>query len=178
MGKINLTSIPTKSLLNVIIFGGGIILFVLLAILPAQRESEALDRRIDEISGRIKEEQILTPLYESLLKKTQMKPPAGMNVVPVEKLKRDETEKVGRTFQEMARESELQLAEYSPEIQSMIGETGTLKVSMLLKGDFFNLQPFLLQICRLPYLDKIEEITIKSAGDTKEFRLRLLLARE
>jgi hypothetical protein len=40
------------------------------------------------------------------------------------------------------------------------------------------LQSFLLQICRLPYLDKIEEITIKSASDTKEFRLRLLLARE
>ena len=93
-------------------------------------------------------------------------------------MKRDETDKVGRTFQEMARESKLQLAEYSPEIQSMIGETGTLKVSMLLKGDFFNLQPFLLQICRLPYLDTIEEITIKSASDTKEFRLRLLLARE
>jgi hypothetical protein len=178
MAKINLTSVPKKSLLNVVIFGGGIILFVLLAILPAQRESEALDKRIDEVSGRIKEEQILTPLYESLLKKAQMKPPAGLNVVAAEKLKRDETDKVGRTFQEMAIESKLQLADYSPEIQSMIGETGNLKVSMLLKGDFFNLQPFLLQICRLPYLDKIEEITIKSAGDTKEFRLRLVLARE
>jgi len=178
MGKISLTSVPTKSLLNGVVFGGGIVLFVLLAILPAQRESEALDRRIDEISARIKEEQILTPLYESLLKKTQMKPPAGLNVVPVEKLKQNETDKVGRTFQEMARESKLQLAGYSPEIQSMIGETGTLKVSLLLKGDFFNLQPFLLQVCRLPYLDKIEEITITSASDTKELRLRLLLARE
>ena len=178
MAKINLTSVPTKSLLNVIIFGGGIILFVLLAILPAQRESKALDSRIEEISGRIKEEQILTPLYESLLKKTQMKPPAGLNVLPLEKLKRDETDKVGRTFQGMAKESNLQLAEYSPDIQSMIGETGTLKVSMLQNGDYYNLQPFLLQICRLPYLEKIEAITIKSASDTKEFRLRLLLARE
>lgn len=178
MAKINLTSVPTKSLLNVIIFGGGIILFVLLAIIPAQRESKALDGRIEEISERIKEEQILTPLYDSLLKKTQMKPPEGLNVVPLEKLKRGETDKVGRTFQKMAKESNLQLAEYSPEIQSMIGETGNLKVSLLLRGDFFNLQPFLLQICRLPYLDKIEEITIKSASDTKEFRLRLHLARE
>jgi hypothetical protein len=40
------------------------------------------------------------------------------------------------------------------------------------------LQSFLLQLCRLPYLDKIEEITLKSSSDTKEFRLRLLLARE
>ncbi|MGA8281584.1 MAG: hypothetical protein WB853_11880, partial [Desulfobacterales bacterium] len=65
MAKINLTSVPTKSLLNVIIFGGGIILFVLLAIIPAQRESKALDGRIEEISERIKGEQILTPLYDS-----------------------------------------------------------------------------------------------------------------
>ena len=71
-------------------------------------------------------------------------------------MKRDETDKVGRTLQGMAKESNLQLAEYSPEIQSMIGETGTLKVSLLLKGDFFNLQPFLLQICRLPYLDAVD----------------------
>jgi len=178
MAKISLASIPTKSLINVIIFGGGIVLFVLLAILPAQRESRALDARIAEISMRIKEEQILTPLYESLLKKTQMNPPAGLDIVPKEKLKRKETDKVRQTFQDLARQSDLQLAEYSPEIQSMIGEAGHMKVKLLLKGEFLNFQPFLLEVSRLPYLDRIEELTIKSARDTKEFRLHVFLARE
>ncbi|MFZ0242496.1 MAG: hypothetical protein WAL90_12690 [Desulfobacterales bacterium] len=178
MAKISLTSIPTKSLINVIIFGGGIVLFVLLAILPAQRESRALDARIDEIRMRIKEEQILTPLYESLLKKAQMNPPAGLNLVSPEKLKRHETAKVRQTFQDLARQSDLHLFEYSPEIQSMIGEAGNMKVSLLLKGEFLNFQPFLLDVLRLPYLDRIEDLTIKSAPDTKEFRLHLFLVRE
>ncbi len=178
MAKVNLTSVPTKSLLNLVIFGAGILLFVLLAILPAQKESKALDVRIAEISAQIKEEQILTPLYESLLRKTQIEPPNGLDVVPLEKLKRGEPDGLGQTFLALATRSNLQLTEYSLEIESMIRETGNLSVSVLLKGEFLNLQPFLLEICRLPYLDKIEEITIKSAGDTQEFRLRFLLARE
>ncbi len=178
MAKISLASIPTKSLINVVVFGGGIVLFVLLAILPAQRESRALDARIDEIGLRIKEGQILTPLYESLLKKAEMNPPAGLDPVRPEKLTRDETAKVRNTFQDLARQSDLQLLEYSPEIQSMIGEAGTMKVSLLLKGEFLNFQPFLLEVSRLPYLEGIEELTIKSTHDTKEFRLRLFLVRE
>jgi hypothetical protein len=178
MAKVNLTSVPTKSLLNLVIFGGGILLFLLLAILPAQKESKALDARIAEISAQIKEEQILTPLYESLLRKTQIEPPNGLDVVPLEKLKRGETDGLGQTFLALATRSNLQLTEYSLEIESMLRETGNLSVSVLLKGEFLNLQPFLLEICRLPYLDKIEEITIKPAGDTQEFRLRFSLARE
>ena len=178
MALLNLKSIPTKSLLRVLIFGGGVVLFVLLAILPSIRESKALDRQIVEINARIKEQQILVPVYDSLLKKSEMNPPEGLAVIPLKKLKRNETDRVAQVFQEMARQSKLQLTDYAPEIQSLIGESETMKVNVLLKGEFINLQPFLRRVCKLPYLVKIEEISIESVRDTKEMSLRFWLARE
>ncbi len=178
MAQFNLTSLPPKSLLRVIFFGGGVLLFVLLAILPSLKESKALDNQIVDINARIKERQLLTPVYDSLLKKSKMQPPAGLDVVPLKKLKRNETDKVALVFQEMARQNKLILADYAPEIQSLIGDAETVKVNVLLKGEFIDLQPFLNQLCQLPYLVKMEEIAIKSVKNTKEMRLRLWLARE
>ena len=178
MAQLNLKSIPSKSLLRVLIFGGGVALFVVLAVLPSIKESKALDNQIVEINARIKEQQILTPVYDSLVKKSEMKPPEGLDVIPLKKLKRNETDKVAQVFQEMARQSKLQLADYAPEIQTLIGEADSMKVNVLLKGEFINLQPFLRHVCQLPYLVKIEEIAIESVRDTKEMRLRLWLARE
>ena len=178
MAQFNLTSLPTKSLLRVFFFGGGILLFVLLAILPSLKESKALDNQIVDINARIKEQELLSPVYDSLLKKSKTKPPLGLNVVPLKKLKRNETDKVAQVFLEMARQSKLQLTDYAPEIQSLIGDTETMKVNVLLKGEFIDLQPFLNQLSQLPYLVKMEEITIKSVKDTKEMHLRLWLARE
>ena len=178
MAQFNFTSLPTKSLLRVFFFGGGVLLFVLLAILPSLKESKALDNQIVDIKARIKEQQLLSPVYSSLLKKSKMNPPLGLNVVPLKKLKRNETDKVAQVFQEMARQSNLLLADYAPEIQSLIGDTETMKVNVLLKGEFIDLQPFLNQLSQLPYLVKMEEIAIKSVKDTKEMHLRLWLARE
>lgn len=178
MAQFNLTLIPTKSLLRIFIFGGGVLLFILLAILPSFKESKALDEQIVAINARIKEQQLLSPVYDSLLKKSQTKPPVGLNVVPPKKLKRDEIDKIAQVLKEMARQSNLVLEDYAPEIQSLIGETDTMKVNVLLKGEFIDLQPFLNQLLQLPYLVMMEEIAIKSVKDTKEIRLRLWLARE
>ena len=178
MAQLNLASISTKSLLRIIIFSSGVVLFFLLAILPSLRESRALDNQIIDINARIKEQQLLTPVYDSLLKKSEMKPPAGLNIVQPKKLKRDETDKVAQTLQDMARQSNLLLADYTPEIQSLIGESDTLKVAVQLRGEFISMQTFLRQLYQLPYLVKFEEISVQSVKDSKEMRLRLWLARE
>lgn len=178
MAHFNFASVSTKSLLRIIIFSGGAVLFFLLAILPSLKESRALDSQIIDINARIKEQQLLSPVYDSLLKKSEMKPPAGLNVVQPKKLKRDETDKVAQAFQEMARQSKLMLVDYTPEIQSLIGESDTLKVGVQLRGEFINMQTFLRQLCLLPYLVKFEEISVHSVKDSKEMRLRLWLARE
>lgn len=178
MAKVNIPSLPTKSLSYFFMLGGGIILFVLLAIMPAQKESQALDFEIENINTRIKEQKILTPVYENLLKKAQLKPPEGLNFIPKEKLKRGDTEKVAVTFQGMAKDSQLMLVDFSPALDTLINRTGFLMVDIVLKGEFINLLPFLLQLCQLPYMEQIEQFNIQSVRETKEIKLRIWLAHE
>ena len=69
MAKIKMTSLPTQTLSYLIILGGGVVLFLLLAILPAHRETAALDFEISNVNTKIDEQKILTPVYESLMKR-------------------------------------------------------------------------------------------------------------
>ena len=175
MAKVSISSLPTKSLSYFVILGGGIILFVILAIMPAQRESEALDFEIENINTQIKEQKILKPVYDNLLKKAQMKPPEGLNYVPKQTLKKGDTDKVAVTFQSMANDTQLMLVDFSPALDTLINRTGFLMVDVVLKGEFINLHPFLLQLCQLPYMEQIEQVSIQSIRDTKEIKLRVWL---
>ena len=178
MAKIKMTSLPTQTLSYIIILGGGVVLFLLLAILPAHKETAALDFEIDNVNTKIEEQKILTPVYESLMKKVQLKPPEGLNYVPKEKLKTDDTRKVAERFQEMAETSMLTLVEFSPAIETLINRSGYMMLDIELRGEFINLHPFLLQMCQMPYLEQIEEIKIRSVRDTKEMKIRMWLATE
>ena len=178
MAKVKISSLSTQTLSYFIILGGGVVLFLLLAIWPAHKETAALDFEIDNVHTKIAEQKILTPVYESLLKKAQLQPPEGLNFVPKEKLKTGDTRKVATRFDEMARQSKLTLVEFTPAVETLINRSGFLMVDIELRGEFINLHPFLLQMCQLPYLEQIEEIKIRSVRDTKEMKIRMWLATE
>ncbi len=178
MAKIKMSSLPTQTLSYLVILGGGVVLFLLLAILPAHKETAELDFEISNVNTKIEEQKILTPVFESLMKKAELKPPEGLNYVPKEKLKTDNTHKVADRFQEMAETSMLELVEFSPAIETLINRSGYMMLDIELRGEFINLHPFLLQMCQMPYLEQIEEIKIRSVRDTKEMKIRMWLATE
>ena len=178
MAGVSLSSVPTKSLLNIIIFGGGIVLFVLLAVLPAQKDSSALDFQIENLNTRIEEQKILTPVYENLLKKAELQPPGELKPVEKKKLKRGETSEVVEAFTAMANNHKLKLVEFAPEVESLISNADFLVLDIVLNGEFFNLHPFMIELCQQPYLEQIERIQIRSVSDPKEFQLRVWLAHE
>ena len=153
-------------------------LFILLAIMPATRESAALNFELKNLNTRIEEQKILSPVYENLLKKAQLKPPERIESIEKKKLKRGETEAVATMLRDMAGSSKLNLVEFSPKVETIISGAGVLMIDFMLKGEFINLQPFLLQLCQTPYLEQIEQIRIRSVRDTNEIRIRIWLAYE
>jgi hypothetical protein len=173
-----MASMPTQGLLKLIIFGGGLVLFVLLAILPARKESEALDFQIENLQNRIEEQRILTPIYENLLKKTQMEPPEGVELIEKRALKRGETGEVVDRFNRMAEENRLKLIDFSPSLETILGQSDHLEVDMILQGEFINMHPFLLELCQLPYLQQMKSFQIESEKDVRQIQLRVWLAQE
>ena len=107
-----------------------------------------------------------------------MKPPEGINFVQMQKLKKGDIEKVAVAFKSMANDSQLMLAEFSPALDTLINRAGFLMVDIVLRGEFINLHPFLLQLCQLPYMEQIERVNIQSVRETKEIKLRVWLAHE
>jgi hypothetical protein len=178
MAKIRTSTLPTQTIAYFVILGGGILLFILLIIMPAQKKSEALDFEIENIETRIEEQKILTPVYQNLLKKVQLEPPEGVEFTAKQKLETGQAAQLADVFEKMAAASRLQLVEFSPEVGSLLRNTGFLQVNLMLKGEFINLHPFMMDLCQLPYMEMIEQIHIQSIEGTKQIRLRIWLAHE
>jgi len=178
MARIALSSLPTKSLLYLLIFGGGIAIFVFLVILPAQTTAKNLDLEIGKIKSRIEEQKILRPVYKALKKKSTIAPPEGLTVPEKEKLVRGDTQKMTATFQKITADSGLKLAEFRPDVNTILNNAEFLKVDILLEGEFFDLQNFLIQVCQLPYLELIEVIKINPVKNTNHFGLQIWMMQE
>jgi hypothetical protein len=173
-----MTAVPTQALMKLVIFGGGIVLFVLLAILPARKESAALDFQIENLENRIEEQRILTPIYESLLKKTQREPAEDIKAIEKKSINRGETEQVVDWFTEMAKASRLKLVNFSPSIETILGNSDHLEIDMTLQGEFINMHPFLLEVCEMPYLKQLKSFQIESDKDIRQIQLRVWLAQK
>ena len=65
-----------------------------------------------------------------------------------------------------------------PDPSRYLDDTGYLTLNVTFRGDFFNLRKILLNICRLPYLESIEEIDLKSENQGKRMRFKLIIAQE
>jgi Tfp pilus assembly protein PilO len=178
MARIALSSLPTKSLMYLLIFGGGIAIFVLMVILPAQNTAKNLDLEIGKIKSRIEEQKILSPVYKSLKKKSTIARPEGLIAPEKEKLDRGDTRKITSDFQKITADSGLNLAEFRPDVNTILNNAEFLKVNILIEGEFFDLQNFLIQVCQLPYLELIEIIKINPVKNTNQFGLQIWMLQE
>jgi hypothetical protein len=170
------TALPTKSLINLGLFCGIALLFLFIAVLPSKTASDNLDFEIDNIKMRIQEQRILTPVYETLLKKVTIEPPAGIAITKKEKLSREETQRIPITFQHLAEQANLELTDISPNRDSLLNESGYLIIDMVLRGEFINLHPFLIKLGQIPYVELIEKISIRSIAEAKEIKVVVWLA--
>ena len=178
MAKLNLSIFPKKSLFILFLFIGVIGALIFLVIIPNQRESEAIDKRIAELNTRIEEQKILKPIYQNLQKKAGLEPPDGIAPINKKKLKKSETDMVAGRLSDMAVRRNLNLSKYTPKVETIISGSGLFMIDFILTGEFINLQPFLIELCQTPYLERIENVEIRAAKDANEFKFRIWLAYE
>ncbi len=178
MKKIKLSNIPTKSLIFFLVFSSGIVSFYFLAILPIKTTSEELDYKLTEMHTKIEEQKILAPVYKNLLKKAQLKQPEEFSELVKVKLSRSDTKKISSIIKKIASKTNMKITAFKPDVESLISESGHLLINIVLTGDFLNFHGFLFQLCRLPALEQIENIEIRSIVETNEFKIRLFMAHE
>jgi len=161
-----------------IIYIGVLFTFVVFVIYPYHMSLADADSEIEITKGRIEEQRLLFPIFEDLLKKARYKKPGGLTLPKKKKLARGEIDRGSSILQEIAQRSHLIISGIMPDVDSLIGGSEYLKMTIVMKGELFDLRNFLVLLGEVSYLEHIEQIQIRPVQETKEIRLKVWMARE
>jgi hypothetical protein len=170
-------SLPKRSLYYILMCAGGILAFVLLGIVPAQRALMELETEIASTRARIEEQDTLFPRFQELLRQERAFYETGLSL-PAERgtLPRDQVDGVAGILGVIAGRCNLEIPSVTPDLKSLADGSRTLAVRATVRGEFDLFRDFLLELNRLPYLDRINEVQVQETTGGLELRLRVSLA--
>lgn len=170
--------LPTRNTFVILVFGGGMLLFVLLAIFPNYISYNNIVHEISLLKYKIEEQKILSPIFEDLSEKAQFQNPGSLPFPTHENLSRDDTEKITPIIREIVAANNFMLEDIDTDIESLMTEPGALKMIVQINGEFQNLRGLLLDLGSLPYMEHIEEIKINSFGEKNKISLAIWISQE
>ncbi len=169
----------SQSMILVVLCSAGILAFLLVIILPAQRLSAEIDRDILALKSRLEEQRVLAPLFTTLFAKAKAPAVSELPRPARTKLNRKEMAEVPQTLRELAAAHRLTVGEITPDINSLGKASNRFLVHLAASGQFLDLRGFLLALGGLPFLEIIEEIEIRAIeGGLEDIALKIWLARE
>lgn len=171
-----LSVLATQSLIYFLICGVGILVFVLLIIIPAQKTVAELDSDIEKLTDRIEEQRILKPVFDSLLKRVKQKSPIALPITKKAKLALGDINKISQRLQENARHHDLKLLNIQTDVNALADKAGYLQMRISVTGDFKKFRNFLVDLGKIPSLEQVEEIQIRAIENAREFKVKIWLA--
>lgn len=168
--------LSTQSLIYFLICAAGIVVFVFLIIIPAQRTFAELDRDIEKLHTRIDEQRILKPVFDNLLKQVQKKGPADLPVTKKIKLARADIHKISEQLLGIAQRWGLDLRGIQTDVNSLENKVEYLLIRIHATGDFLKFRGFLVDLGKIPSLEQVEEIRIEAIENSRDFKLKVWLA--
>ena len=170
--------LPTRNIFVILVFGGGMLLVVLLAIFPNYISYTDTVHEISFLEDKIEEQKILSPIFEDLSKKAQFQNPGSLPFPQPEKLSRDDTGKITPIIREVVDANNFKLEDIDTDIESLMTASGHLRMSIALTGEFHNLRELLLDLGSLPYLEHVEKIQINNFGAKNKINLTIWISQE
>jgi len=168
--------IPRRSIAYMALCVVFIILFVFAVYIPTDKRSDELGAKTMEAQFRLHEQQTLIPVFEYLKVESEKVVSDTLPLPRKGKLARAMINNLPKNVAASARRSGMSLVTARPDLSGLKGDFQTLPIDIVLKGGFTNFRKFLISLEGMPYVERIEEIVIKEATDTKEFHLRVWVA--
>lgn len=169
--------LPQQSIIYLLICLFGIIIFVFLGILPAQKRIGVLDDKLGESRLRLEEQKILMPVYQTLKQKArkdqkQVLPFPVKGILPREKM-----DLLNSTVKETARRAGVNVAFLPLPLTALAAGSTSLTIELAVKGDFHSFRKFMIGLGAINYIDHIEEIQILEKMDSMEMKIKFSIAR-
>lgn len=169
-------NIPQKVFKYIAICSGVIIFFIVAVIIPLFHYKATLDSDIKKMQLQIGEQKNISSMYAVLTKKKVRKDIPVLPPFSKSTLSRREANKFQDVFRETADKSGLTTVSILPDLNELTGSSDFLSYSCVLKGDFANFRKMLSGLGSIPYIEKIEEVSIQQNPDSLEYKMKFLIA--
>jgi hypothetical protein len=176
MKKININIHKKNSFLYLVIYGGIILIIILVGILPYYLKISNQVKENDKLKYQIKEQKELGPVYQTLINANEKK---NVFVLPhPEKtaLPRMDAQKFQTDFQNAAKKSGLKIVSYTPDINTSASTSTSFLHNIVLKGELADFRRMLIELESISYLNRIEEINIQQNTGSMEFKMKVWIA--
>ena len=171
-----LEKLPSRNVVLILIFGVGIILFVLLSIFPNYIAYSNITQEIDRVKAKIEEQKILSPIFNDFSEKAKFKEPDNLPFPKKARMAKNETGKISSIIQRIIENNGFKLEKITTDVDSLVEESDILKLMVHMSGDFMNLRNVMLELGALPYLEHVESIEISSDNANSNVQLKLWFA--
>lgn len=168
-------NIPEKVFWRLIICTGILMFFILSGIIPLSRYNASINKDIKKLKDRIEEQKNLNATYAMLIKNTRKKDLLILPNPAKTTLSRQEASKFQDVFRDITEKSGLKMVSITPELSTLAGSSDHLSYTAIAKGEFVDFRKMLIGLGYVPYLDKIEEISIQQYPDALEFKMKILI---
>ena len=171
-------SIHSSNLVYIVICTLCIAAFGLIGIFPNARLMAQLDSDIQELNTKARAQEILFPVFNELLKEAQKTVPQNLPLPEKGQMAANDLSGINTIFNRIAAENKVELKNAAPDARSYLEDSGFLTMNVSFGGDFFNFRTLLLSICRLPYLEFIDQVRIESLEGQEVISMKLRLSQK
>jgi hypothetical protein len=174
--KININIHKKESILYLIIYGGIILIIILVGILPYYLKISSQLKENDKLKYQIKEQKEWGPVYKILISTIEDNKKLVLPNPKKTALSRMDTRKFQTDFQIAAKKSGLRIVSFISDINTLASPSKSFLHNIVLKGELADLRKMLIELGSIPYLDRIEEINIQQNTGSMEFKIKVWIA--
>ncbi len=149
---------------------------ILFVLVPDYLKNRKLDAKVKTLTRTLDVQQKLRPLYDKVSSKADFKKLPGLSVPKEGWLNRSEIRNSSQIFKELAEKNRLECLQSRPDVNTLIDNSKTMLISIILKGELKRFRNFLFDITDLDYLDSMEEIKFVSEQTGKKYMLKIWIA--
>lgn len=167
--------VPKENLQNLVISLFVVVFFIGAALIPNYLAKTRLEKKISEVRYNLDKQNSLLPLYQTLLKASS----GGSSVLVAPatvRLERAGLEAALKKLQGILDKSQMTGIAVLPDLGSVSKDVNFSAVNMSFRGSFENFRTVLLDLGALPYLERIEELSIKQETKDLAFKIKIILA--
>ena len=171
-----ISTIPKRSLRNLVIFTGVLAVVVGVMLVPSYFAIEKIEAKKIKIETEVKEQRQLAPVFGNLLKKSRELKASSADLPKRAALARDGAGGITDAWTRLAAENRMRMVGINLDLNALVNEVRLMQVDFILRGKLADYRGFLEKLIELPHVEFIERLRIEAIPGDREYRMRVWVA--